>query len=511
MLSLRGTGDDNSTSMADVFMASLTPLSDWDPSQSNGVQGFITSVLSGKALRPSVCVMRLLFFDCMCVCVQDCFMVFEICLMLLLRCRPLLCADRLNFCISIPKTTLVALSKTLNEPRLRLLHGVPGYHEVAANFGSYLATTPSDFGSELTTSHAMATLMECVVFRPLDTYSSTKLDYAFTQNKSEKHSNSMSNSLIPGCRPDMLVIVDEATLLIGEDKQHGNLPQAIKDIEGYVQTGGLSPQQYGQVPGILGYAAAGLVVQFLFIQADGKVCMVCGFVAQLLCSRQQLGGLLFVFLISLAMLGQPTQVVVASLVANTMQVVPVSDKLDLSKAYGRLDAVCTVVNIYRLLARMASQLPSATCRMPLFKKVVRGQAEIMIRTTGALKAIRRYHEFASAVGSSLEVLQTAYCASNLAREGLHDRSKPFMITAVAGPTLSAGGTLRIDTGPLGYSEAAVTEAVCTLVSRASPCLCTTGMCMCAAYVPSCIVSCTLKSADVDNVAKTSLQCIIKLR
>jgi hypothetical protein len=158
-----------------------------------------------------------------------------------------------------------------------------------------------------------------------------------------------------------------------------------------------------------------------------------------------------------------------------MQVAPVSDRLDLSKAYGRLDAVCTVINLYRLLAHMASQLPSATCRMPLFKNVVRGQVEIMISTTGALKAIRGYLEFAAAVGSSLEVLEAAYRASDLARKGLGDKTKPFMITAAKGPKLSAGGTLRVDTSPLGYSEAAVTEAVCTLCIL---CLCTTDGCVC---------------------------------
>jgi hypothetical protein len=205
----------------------------------------------------------------------------------------LLCADRVNFCIPIPKATLNALSTSLDEPRLRLLHGVPGYHQVAANFGSYLATTPPDLGSELTASHAMTTLMECVVFRPLDTYSSAKLDYALTHNMPEKRSSSVSDGLIPRCWPDMLVIVDGATMLIGEVRTHGNLQQAIQDIKGYVGKGGLSAQQYGQVPGILAYAAAGLVVQFLFITADGKVRLVRTVVAHYMCSWQQFGGTVF--------------------------------------------------------------------------------------------------------------------------------------------------------------------------------------------------------------------------
>ena len=134
--------------------------------------------------------------------------------------------------------------------------------KLPAAMTTLLSDTPSDHDSELTTTVAVSHYID-TVFGKLNQYSMVKLAYRCSLNCSERFTTS---SCVQG-RPDTVIVVNGCTLLIGEDKQAGNLVGAIADLKNKVK--GLNIHHYGPVQFLLAYAAAGLEVQFYTVSANG--------------------------------------------------------------------------------------------------------------------------------------------------------------------------------------------------------------------------------------------------
>ena len=131
------------------------------------------------------------------------------------------------------------------------------------------------------------------VFTALYTYSNAtdRIEAVVNLNKTERAAGSHSSAVSSGgkrmkvtgssdkvdskgapsrSRPDTLVVVHQATLLIGEDKPAGNMLAALNDIKAYCKSG-INRHHYGAVPCLLAYAASGCIISFLLISMDGSV------------------------------------------------------------------------------------------------------------------------------------------------------------------------------------------------------------------------------------------------
>lgn len=181
---------------------------------------------------------------------------------------PHLLADRTGLRIPVPDSTHASLRLQLTAASLELLVPVVGYHKATAAFAGLISDQPDDVGQEMTTTCAMKDLLT-TTFKILNTFSNIHLPVSVQLNRTELGAGSRSGAVLRKARPDTLVVYNMATLMIGEDRPD-RLDQAVKNLKGYVE-GGLGAEQYGAVPGILGYAASGLMLLFYFISQAGEV------------------------------------------------------------------------------------------------------------------------------------------------------------------------------------------------------------------------------------------------
>lgn len=150
-----------------------------------------------------------------------------------------------------------------------------------------------------------------------------------------------------------------------------------------------------------------------------------------------------------------------------VQVSSVGPPLDLGTTSGRLDAVCFIIQCYRVLANIASKLPPVELRLPLWHPQQRGKGnvsnpwscEVMITPQHVVKTISQFDNFCRDAGTSKKLLTSAYAAAAAAAE-IQDRTqkKPFLAHAVQGPFFKAGG-FSACIAPVGYQRAIETEEV----------------------------------------------------
>jgi hypothetical protein len=183
-------------------------------------------------------------------------------------------AGRGGFCIPVPSSTKAALASKLDVNQLSVLSAVDDFHAAAAKFAALICEPPLDAGSELRTTCAVFSMMGGV-FATLNTHSTTHLPFHIRLNKTERAAGSFSSAVSAAgaacrLRPDTLVIVNQATLLIGEDKEALKLKDALEDVKAYVK-GGINRHHYGSIPGMLAYAASGFELTFLLVRPDGQV------------------------------------------------------------------------------------------------------------------------------------------------------------------------------------------------------------------------------------------------
>lgn len=148
-----------------------------------------------------------------------------------------------------------------------------------------------------------------------------------------------------------------------------------------------------------------------------------------------------------------------------VQVSSVGPPLDLGTTSGRLDAVCYIIQCYRLLDSIASNLPPVDLRLPLWFRQQRGKGsvsnpwscEVMITPQHVVKTISQFSNFCRDAGTSQTLLKCAYAAATAAAE-LQKRTgkKPFLACAAKGPVFKSGG-FSVYIAPVGYSRNIRTE------------------------------------------------------
>ena len=99
-------------------------------------------------------------------------------------------------------------------------------------------------------------------WQTLSTHSPTSLQYDLMFNKASKLSNVSSHAIAHKLRPDTMLVAENCTLMLGEDK-HTDLAAAHADLSR--KRVDLSGMHYGPVKFMLGYAAAGTTVQWCFL------------------------------------------------------------------------------------------------------------------------------------------------------------------------------------------------------------------------------------------------------
>ena len=71
--------------------------------------------------------------------------------------------------------------------------------------------------------------------------------------------------MVRGLRPDFHLVAGGCTLFVGEDKQPGDMKNAVGDLKH--KCTGLNSMHYGSV-GLMAYAAAGPLVQLFYLKPN---------------------------------------------------------------------------------------------------------------------------------------------------------------------------------------------------------------------------------------------------
>ena len=129
-------------------------------------------------------------------------------------------------------------------------------------FTDLLQTAPRlPFNSEQnTTVYVCGFIERC--WQTLATYSPTYLQYDLMFNKTSQLSNVSSHAIAHKLQPDTMLVAENCTLMLGEDK-HMDLAAAYADLSR--KRVDLSGMHYGAVKFLLGYAAARTTVQWCYL------------------------------------------------------------------------------------------------------------------------------------------------------------------------------------------------------------------------------------------------------
>ena len=129
-------------------------------------------------------------------------------------------------------------------------------------FTDLLQTAPRlPFNSEQNTTVYVCSFIERC-WQTLAAYSPTILQYDLMFKKGSQLSNVSSHAIAHKLRPDTMLVAENCTLMLGEDK-HIDLAAAYAYLSR--KRVGLSGMHYGPVKFMLGYAAAGTTVQWCFL------------------------------------------------------------------------------------------------------------------------------------------------------------------------------------------------------------------------------------------------------
>eukprot|EP00245_Coleochaete_scutata_P005940 TRINITY_DN1996_c0_g1_i5.p1 TRINITY_DN1996_c0_g1~~TRINITY_DN1996_c0_g1_i5.p1 ORF type:complete len:584 (-),score=89.29 TRINITY_DN1996_c0_g1_i5:252-2003(-) len=290
-----------------------------------------------------------------------------------------------------------------------LFNLVPGNSLVASRMTSLLSADWGPLCSELETTCNMWLLLH-FVFDSLQIIESP-LRYRLLLNSSEDGS---SRVLRGGCRPDTLILADDCTLLVGEDKKGGNLKGAYDDLRDKLC--GLNRLHYGNVPYILAYAASGSRIQLFNLSTHG-----------------------------------------GKLIDE------IADELDMVRLPDRIRAILLVSKLYHLLRIMARELPLVHRRHALGTVIERGDTTVLFFPDSARKRIINFPAFCGKYGGSLSVLQRAYAAAGRAARL---SNPPFIVTAIQEPKVSRSDCYEVTVAPLGFHPPTILEKDLRALARA---------------------------------------------
>jgi hypothetical protein len=194
---------------------------------------------------------------------------------------------------------------------------------------------------------------------------------------------------LEGARPDMLVIASGCTLLIGEDKV-SSLHAAENDLLKKMLP--LCTRFYGKVQFILGYIAAVIVFQWVYIGKNGK------------------------------------------------QLKQIAPPLDLSIVSDRCRFVLSIGYAYQLLKIMVDSLPDVRGHYVMFSTDVTGDRELCFLADSVCKHIKNFEKYCKAQGIDFAAIKKAYKVA----EGCQ-----FLPKVMEGPRLSHSGTYVVEISLLG--------------------------------------------------------------
>lgn len=264
-------------------------------------------------------------------------------------------------------------------------------------FTDLLQTASSlPFSSDMDTCVYMCHFVERV-WSTLADFSPTCLQYSLLLSKASQLSSGSSQSAARKLRPDTMLVEQDCTLMLGEDR-HTDLAAAFAELER--KRVDLSGMQYGSLTFMLGYAAAGTAMQWCFLPCHkDQVRSSCVDMHQVLltyamqwcslpCHKNQVGTncwhaprasdlrhKLWICHISSSTAGTEFKTLGMTFVTGDIASVPqpvqeMGPQLDFCCAKDRVSFLLSLIQAYRLLAVMSAAVPRLPGRRPLFHEIV---------------------------------------------------------------------------------------------------------------------------------------------
>ncbi|GAQ78157.1 Protein kinase-like domain containing protein [Klebsormidium nitens] len=252
------------------------------------------------------------------------------------------------------------------------------------------------------TLHVSSSLLQ--LFSLLEKLSGLELKPKLTFNAAE--SDTSSQAIARGKRPDTLGIAKACTLLIGEDKKRRML-EGVEDLRRKKLK--LSMMHYGDLKFIVGYAAAEGIFKWFWMGAGQQ------------------------------------------------DIAEIGEELNLLERQDRIKWVKNVVFIYRLLDVMAQSVPELLGRVPVYDLLERPSgAKIVFHEDGAQKVISNFDKYCEDYETSFEAVDRAYkAAQEAAAEAAASGLQPSLIQAKCSPEVQGRRkTYSVETTPLGYGRPA---------------------------------------------------------
>nr|CAG8638616.1 1912_t:CDS:2 [Entrophospora candida] len=177
-------------------------------------------------------------------------------------------------------------------------------------------------------------------------------------------------------RPDFLAWINDILVFKGEEKGHSSNFSAARE-ELLDKMGSWNSSFYGTVPYLLSYAAGGKSFQFFAI-------------------------------------------------TNKKQLIPISDKYDLTLPLGEISVLISSFNIFRLLITIHDFLP-VSHGLPLYKEIKRnyGTYITIVSEDTVLKEIKNFNEY---IYSDIETLKKAYAVMSSSQYSIHSKHGPQLKT-----------------------------------------------------------------------------------
>ena len=172
--------------------------------------------------------------------------------------------------IRLPVTELYHAGVVMHYTELVAQHLEPADpSSLVVTLTELLQTETEEHLSEEATHHLVVELIS-KVFKCLSKFSriAGRIKHSIFQNTTEPQRSTSSKAVQDRLRPDTIVVMNQCTLLLGEDKV-GDIKLAMKDLERKRRP--LHALHYGDVRFLLAYAAAGTEFQWLWMSSDGRL------------------------------------------------------------------------------------------------------------------------------------------------------------------------------------------------------------------------------------------------
>ena len=172
--------------------------------------------------------------------------------------------------IRLPVTRLYHAYVAMRHSKLAAEHLEPADpSSLVVTLTELLQTETKEHLSEEATHHLVVEFIS-KVFKCLSKFSRVagRVKHSIFQNSTKPLRSTSSKALQDRLRPDTIVVMNQCTLLLGEDRA-ADIKLAMKDLERKRRP--LHALHYGHVRFLLAYAAAGTEYQWLWMSSDGSM------------------------------------------------------------------------------------------------------------------------------------------------------------------------------------------------------------------------------------------------